>query len=63
MSLPKEHNEELFSASNELPGFLPDDDSMMVFGRVVFPQFTDKDSQAAIRGKVVGLSHRRFSRV
>jgi hypothetical protein len=31
MSLPKDSQEKLFTATNEFKGFLPDDDPMMVF--------------------------------
>ena len=60
MSLPKVHNEELFSASNELPGFLSEDDPMMVFGRVVFPQFTDKDCPYRTAKKLIAHQFREI---
>jgi hypothetical protein len=43
MSLPRNRQEELFSAINELPDFLPEDDPMMVFSREIYPAFTDED--------------------
>jgi len=43
MSLPKNKQEELFTAARELPDFLPIDDPMMVFGHTIYPAFTDKD--------------------
>lgn len=43
MSLSKDQQEELFTAINELPGFLPEDDPMMVFSREIYPVFKDED--------------------
>jgi len=43
MSLPKNHQEDLFSAIDELPDFLPEDDPMMVFSREIYPIFKDED--------------------
>jgi len=43
MSLNKDSQEKLFSATNELQGFLPEDDPMMVFERTIYPAFKDED--------------------
>ena len=43
MSLPNNQQRELFTATNELEDFLPEDDPMMIFGRIIYPAFNDKD--------------------
>ena len=43
MSLNKDSQEKLFTATNELQGFLPEDDPMMVFERTIYPAFKDED--------------------
>jgi transposase len=43
MSLPRNQQEELFSADKELADFLPADDPMMVFSREISPAFKDED--------------------
>jgi transposase len=43
MSLPRNRQEELFTAINELPDLLPEDDPMMVFSREIYPIFKDED--------------------
>ncbi len=43
MSLKESSQEELFTATNELEDFLPEDDPMMIFGRIIYPAFSDKD--------------------
>ena len=43
MSLRNDSQEELFGANNELKGFLPDDDPMMVFEKTIYPAFKDED--------------------
>lgn len=43
MSLPNNLQDELFTATNELPDFLPEDDLMMIFSRIIYPGFNDKD--------------------
>jgi len=43
MSLRKDSQEELFNANNELQGFLPEDDPMMVFEKTIYPAFKDAD--------------------
>jgi transposase len=43
MSLPLYSQENLFAAGNELSGFLPDDDPMMIFSRQFYPCFTDQE--------------------
>ena len=43
MSLKESSQEELFTATNELEDFLPEDDPMMVFSRIIYPAFSDKD--------------------
>jgi hypothetical protein len=41
MSLPKDSQEKLFTATNEFKGFLPDNDPMMVFSNTIYPVFKD----------------------
>ena len=43
MSLRNDSQEELFGANNELKGFLPEDDPMMVFEKTIYPAFKDED--------------------
>jgi hypothetical protein len=43
MSLPRNQQEELFSADKELADFLPADGPMMVFVREIYPAFKDED--------------------
>ena len=43
MSLRNDSQEELFGANNELKGFLPKDDPMMVFEKTIYPAFQDED--------------------
>jgi hypothetical protein len=43
MSLPRNQQEELFSANKELADFLPADDPMMVFSREIYPAFKDEE--------------------
>jgi transposase len=43
MSLPKDPQEKLFTANNELQGFLPDDDPMVVFSNTIYPAFQDEE--------------------
>jgi hypothetical protein len=43
MSLPKDSQEELFNAKNELQDFLPEDDPMIVFENTLYPAFNDDD--------------------
>jgi hypothetical protein len=43
MSLPVFSQENLFAAGNELSGFLPDDDPMMIFSRQFYPRFSDQE--------------------
>jgi len=43
MSLDKKAQEELFTAKEQLPGFLSEDDPMMVFSEQIYPAFRDKD--------------------
>ena len=43
MSLNKDSQEKLFTATNELQDFLPEDDPMMVFERTIYPAFKDED--------------------
>jgi transposase len=43
MSLPKDSQEKLFTATNELQGFLPDDDPMTVFSTTIYPVFKDEE--------------------
>ena len=43
MSLPRNQQEELFSADKELADFLPADDPMTVFSREIYPAFKDED--------------------
>jgi len=43
MSLNKDSQEKLFTATNELQGFLPEDDPMMVFEKTIYPAYTDED--------------------
>jgi transposase len=43
MSLNKDPQEELFTATNELKDFLPDDDPMMVFSKTIYSAFKDED--------------------
>jgi transposase len=43
MSLPNSQQRELFTATNELPDFLPEDDLVMIFSRIIYPDFNDKD--------------------
>jgi len=43
MSLNKDSQEKLFTATNELQGFLPEDDPMMVFERTIYPAYKDED--------------------
>ena len=45
MSLNKKAQEELFTAKQQLPHFLPADDPMMVFGEEIYPAFKDEDFQ------------------
>jgi hypothetical protein len=51
MSLPNEQQEELFSARNELPGYLPEDDPMVVFSREIYPVFKDEDFESCYSTK------------
>jgi hypothetical protein len=43
MSLKKNPQEELFTATNELKDFLRDDDPMMVFSKTIYSAFKDED--------------------
>ena len=43
MSLNKDSQEKLFNATNELQGFLPEDDPMLVFERTIYLAFKDED--------------------
>jgi hypothetical protein len=43
MSLPRNQQEELFSANKELADFLPADDPMMVFSREIYSAFKDEE--------------------
>jgi transposase len=43
MSLPKDSQEKLFTATNEFKGFLPDDDPMTVFSNTIYPVFKDEE--------------------
>jgi len=43
VSLPNNKQEELFTATNELIGFLPEDDPMVIFSRKIFVAFKDED--------------------
>ena len=53
MSLLGSSAESLFAAGNELPDLLPDDDPMMLFSRVVYPSFDDREFEScyAERGR------------
>jgi hypothetical protein len=43
MSLPRNQQEELFSADKELPDFLPAENLMMVFSREIYLAFKDEE--------------------
>lgn len=43
MSLPKNNQRDLFSASNILKDFLKEDDPMMIFSKEIYPLFKDED--------------------
>lgn len=43
MSLNKDSQEKLFTATNELQDFLPEDDPMMVFEKTIYPVYKDED--------------------
>ena len=43
MSLKKDKQEDLFSATNVLKDFIPEDDHMMIFSKEIYPAFADKD--------------------
>jgi transposase len=43
MSLNKDSQQKLFTATNELQGFLPEDDPMMVFEKTIYPAYKDED--------------------
>jgi transposase len=46
MSLPDYSQEPLFAAANELPNLLPEDDPMMIFGRLIYPTFKDQEFES-----------------
>ena len=46
MSLPESCGENLFAAGNELPDLLPEDDPMMIFSRLIYPAFNDREFEA-----------------
>ncbi|KPJ83111.1 MAG: hypothetical protein AMS17_18060 [Spirochaetes bacterium DG_61] len=43
MCLPKDAQEKLFTATNELQDFLPDDNPMIICKRTVYPAFKDEE--------------------
>jgi transposase len=43
VSLKKDGQERLFTATNELQGFLPDDDPMVVFSKTIYTAFKDEE--------------------
>ena len=46
MSLPESSGESLFAAGNELPDLLPEDDPMMIFSRLIYPAFNDREFES-----------------